>query len=294
MNEKNNENHYLSLKDIISESLLRDLILFTFLFLLIITQGWDNIFLLLFPLITFAFSLFFRIICSNKKRIEFQNSLVIYNPLGLERKNANRLFFSSLFQSILIFWLGAESLYNPLLVEGYYSYFSGILIFSYTFGFFWIFIDLWKYARLEILTEPIEGGTPQYYDSQFSSDLKNVISFLKLKNFRIVSFATFLVFIILNILNVITLLFINYDSIGIQLYLPGLQWMALSYMFYGFLIISPTLTTILLILNYKAINNFSREKLNKIIEPLPRNMQIKIIENLKALNIKIKEQLKSE
>ncbi|UCD00776.1 MAG: hypothetical protein JSV23_07770 [Promethearchaeota archaeon] len=294
MNEKNTEDHYLSLKDILSESLLRDLVLFTFLFLLIITQTWDNILLLLFPLITFAFSLFFRIICSNKKRIEFQNSLVIYNPLGLERKNANRLFFSSLFQLILIFWLGAESLYNPHLVEGYYPYFTGIFIFSYTFGFFWIFIDLWKYSRLEILTKHLKDEITQYDDSQFSNDLRNVISFLKLKNFKIFSFAVFIIFIILNIINVIILLLLNYDSIGILLFLPGSQIMTLSFMFYGFLVISPTLTAILLILNYMATNNFSREKLDSIIEPLPRNMQIKIIENLKALNSKIKEQLKSE
>jgi len=294
MNEKNNKNYYLSIKDLISESLLRDLILFIFLFLLIINQAWDCIFLLLFPLITFTFSLFFRIISNNKKRTEFQKSLVIYNPLGFERKNANRLFFSSIFQLILIFWLGAESLYNPHIVLGYYSYFSGILIFSYTFGFFWIFIDLWKYAKIELITDAIEGRIPQYNDSQISGDLRNIISFLKLKNFRIVSISTFLVFIILNILNVIILLLIPYNSIGIQLILPGSQSITLSYIFYGFLIISPILTIILLIWNYKTINNFSRDKLNKVIEPLPRNMQIKIVENLKALNNKIKEQLKSE
>ncbi|MFX0103864.1 MAG: hypothetical protein ACFE75_00030 [Candidatus Hodarchaeota archaeon] len=294
MNEKNTENHYLSLKDIISESLLRDLVLFTFLFILIIAQTWDNIFLLLFPLITFAFSLFFRIITSNKKRTEFQNSLVIYNPLGLERKNANRLFFSSLFQAILVYWLGAESLYNPHLVYGYFSYFRGLFIFSYTFGFFWIFIDLWKYTRIEIITEHIDGGTPQYNDSQFSSDLRNVISFLKLKNFRIFSFTTFFVFIFLNIINII-LIFLSFsNTIGVNLILPGLEIITFSFFIYGFLIISPTLTSILLILNYKAINNFSREKLNKIIEPLPRNIQIGIIENLKVLNNKIKEQLKTE
>ncbi len=294
MNEKNNKKYYLSIKDLISESLLRDLILFIFPFLLIISQAWDSIFLLLFPLITFTFSLFFRIISNNKKRTEFQKSLVIYNPLGFERKNANRLFFSSIFQLILIFWLGAESLYNPHIVVGYYSFFPGILIFSYTFGFFWIFIDLWKYAKIELITEAIEGRIPQYNDSQISDDLSNVISFLKLKNFRIVSISTFLVFIILNILNVIILLLIPYNSIGIQLILPGSQPITLSYIFYGFLIISPILTIILLIWNYKTINNFSRDKLNKVIEPLPRNMQIKIVENLKALNNKIREQLKSE
>ncbi|MFX1553096.1 MAG: hypothetical protein ACFFBV_04150 [Promethearchaeota archaeon] len=293
MNEKNNKKYYLSLKDLISESLLRDLFLFMFLFLLIISQAWNTIFLLLFPLISFTFSLFFRIISNNKKRTEFQKSLIIYNPLGFERKNANRLFFSSIFQLILIFWLGAESLYNPHIILGYYSYFPGILIFFYTFGFFWIFIDLWKYAKIELITNSIKGRIPQDNDSQISADLRNVISFLKLKNFRIISISTFLVFIALNILNVIFLLLVNHNSIGIQLILPGSQILFLSYIFYCFLIISPTLTITILIWNYKTINNFNREKLNKVIEPLPRNMQIKIIENLKSVNNKIREELKS-
>ena len=86
----------------------------------------------------------------------------------------------------------------------------------------------------------------------------------------------------------------SFNSIGIQLMLPGYQSITLSYIFYGFLVISPSLTIILLINNYKFTNRISREKLNKIIESFPRNIQIKIIENLKALNNKIKDQLKSE
>ena len=300
MNEKNKEDHYLSLKDLISESLLRDLTLFTFLFLLIIAQAWDNIFLLLFPMVTFAFSLFFRFISTNKKRTEFQNSPIVYNPLGLERKHANRFFFSSLFQLILIFWLGAESLYNPHIVEGYYSYFTGIFIFSYTFGFFWIFIDIWKYTKIEIIKSAIEDRILQPNDSQFSDDISNLISFLKFRDYRIISTGTFVVFIILNILNIMSIIFVNINSsLGIPFNLPGTgssgsEAIKLSFTFYLFLIISPILTTFLLIQNYKDINNFSREKLNKIIAPLPRNIQIKIIENFKTLNNKRKEQLKSE
>ena len=128
MNEKNNNNHYLSLKDMISESLLRDSILFTFLFLLILTQWWENILLLLFPLFTFTFSLFFRILSSNKLKTEFNNSLIIYNPLGLERKSANRFFYCTLFQLILLFWIGGESLYNSHIVQNYFSFFLGFLL----------------------------------------------------------------------------------------------------------------------------------------------------------------------
>lgn len=294
MYEKNNEGHYLSLKELISESLLRDLILFTFLFVLIIIQQWDYIFLLLFPLITFASSIFFRILSTNKKRTEFKNSLILYNPLGLERIHANRLFFCTIFQLILLYWLGAESLYNPHIVNWYISFFLGVLIFIYTFSFFWIFIDLWKYSKIEIIKKNIEGNLPQHIKSQFSSDLRNLISFLNSRNFRLISIISFLVFIILNIFNLILLFFMSFNSIGIQLMLPGYQSITLSYIFYGFLVISPSLTIILLINNYKFINKISREKLNKIIESFPRNIQIKIIENLKALNNKIKEQLKSE
>ncbi len=291
MTEKNNNNHYLSLKDLISESFLCDLILFTFLFILIISQAWDNIFFLLFPLITFTFSLFFRILSTNKKRTEFEKRYVIYNPFGSEGKNANRLFYSAQFQLILIFWLGAESLYNPHLVENYYFYFTSILVFLYTFAFFWIFIDLWKYSRLEIITSEIEGKL----DSQLSIDTRNVISFLKLKTLKIISVINLLVFILLNIINLIFLLLVSNNPIlGMQVYLPGSQIITLSYMLYGIFFISPILTIIILIFNYLTINDFNKEKLDELIEPLPRNTQINIIENLKSLNNKIKEQLKSE
>ncbi|NVM34161.1 MAG: hypothetical protein HWN81_01110 [Candidatus Lokiarchaeota archaeon] len=291
MNEKNNKNHYLSLKDIISESLLRDLILFTFLFLLIITQAWDNILLLLFPLTTYTFSLFFRILGTNKKKTLFENSLIIYNPLGIEETNANRLLFSTMFQLILIFWLGAESLYNPIIVNSYLLFFKGFLIFFYTFAFFWIFIDIWKYTRIEILTDTIKAEI----DSHSARDLRNIISFLQLKNFKLTSLINFFVFIILNILNLIFNMFINNNlSFGVQFYLPGSQLITFSYFFYGILIIPPVLSLILFSLNYKAINNFNREKLDKIIEALPRNLQVKIIENLKALNNKIKKRLNIE
>lgn len=291
MNEKNHENQYLSIKDLLSESILRDLILFTFLFLLLLSQVWDNIFFLLFPIITFTFSLFFRILSVNKKKAFFEKSEIVYNPLGSEVRNANRFFFSAQFQLILIFWLGAESLYNPHLVNNYYSFFISILTFSFTFTFFWIFIDLWKFARFEILINGIESR----FDSQISIDSKNVISFLKLKSYKIISVINLLVFIILNILNLISIFLINSNpTLGMQLSLPGAQLINFSYLLYMILFISPIITILVHIFNYKVINNFNEEKLEKVIEPLPRNIQIKIIENLKSLNNKIKEQLKTE
>jgi hypothetical protein len=50
----------------------------------------------------------------------------------------------------------------------------------------------------------------------------------------------------------------------------------------------------LLFRNYRTINEINKKKLDKIIEPLPRNLQIKIIENLKLLNNRIQAKLESE
>ncbi|MHA1487972.1 MAG: hypothetical protein ACTSSC_12490, partial [Promethearchaeota archaeon] len=62
MSNKNTKQEFLLLRELLSESLLRDLILFVIFYLFILAQSWKNIFLLLFPVITYAFSLFFRLI----------------------------------------------------------------------------------------------------------------------------------------------------------------------------------------------------------------------------------------
>jgi len=291
MSEDNN-NFYLTIKDLINEPLGRDLIIFSFLFLLVITQIWENISLLLYPLITFAFSIFFRIVNTNKWRTEFEERPIIYNPIGLEKKHANRLFFTALFQLILIFWIGAESLYNPHIVDDYFPYFNWLFIFLYTFGFFWIFVDLWKHSKVEIILRGINKDNPKTHDS--------IVSFLKLKNFRIIALINLFVFIALNLLNSILIITSNQNSLfRIQLNLPGTgsggsDPMKISSFIYFILFISPLSAVISLIITYRDVNNFSREKLDKLREPLPKNIQIIIIEHLKALDKKIKDQLNIE
>ena len=300
MSEDNIDEFFLPIRDLVKESLLRDVLIFTFIFILINTQGWNNIFILLFPLITFGFSLFFKIINTNKWRTEFENTPIIYNPLGLERKHASRLFFSALFQLILIFWLGAESLYNPHLVEGYYLSFSLLFFFCFSFGFFWIFIDLWKYSRIEIIPDEIPKEKTPGYKSNYSINRNNVLSFLNVKNLRIISIVNFLGFIILNIINLIlTFLLLIDPSLGLPLNLPGTgsmgsEPMKITALFHIVLILSPLLTIVSLILNYRDINKINQDNLDKIIKTLPLNIQIKIIENLKALNNKIRDQLQIE
>ncbi|MHA2181772.1 MAG: hypothetical protein ACXAAH_10145 [Promethearchaeota archaeon] len=300
MSKDNINEFFLPLRDLIKESLIRDVLIFTFIFILINTQGWNDIFLLLFPLITFGFSLFFKIVNTNKWRTEFEETPIIYNPLGLEKKHASRLFFSALLQLILIFWLGAESLYNPHLVEGYYLSFSLLFFFCFSFGFFWIFIDLWKYSRIEIISDEIPKEQTSDYKLNYSINRDNVLSFLNVKNLRIISMLNFFGFIILNIINsILTLLLLIDPSIGITVNLPGTGSMGsdplkIGAVFHIVLILSPLFAIISLILNYRDIIKINRENLDKIIKTLPPNIQIKIIENLKALNNKIRDQLQIE
>ena len=263
---------------------------------MIISQVWDNIFIFLFPLITFTFSIFFRILSVNKKKVFFEKNDIIYNPLGNERKHANRLTFCALLQLILLFWFGAESLYHPQLVDNYLVYFIPIFIFFYTFGFYWIFLDLWKYSRIEIITNGIEINT----DQRVSKNLDNVISFLKLKNFKIISLINFLVFLILNLLNILfTILIVLNFMPGIKYTLPGTgiegsDPISISIFIYGIIGISPSLSIIFLLLNYRNINDINKEKFNNVLNTLPKDVQNKIIENLITLNKKLKFKLRLE
>jgi len=159
---------------------------------------------------------------------------------------------------------------------------------------------LWKYSRIEIISDEKFNKDSLIHKSNHSINSKNLLSFLSVKTFRIISIVNFLGFIVLNIVNLLfTILILNNPSLGIPLFLPGTGNMGseplrVSAFFHVLLIISPLLTTVSLILNYREVNKFNRATLNKIIKTFPPNVQIQIIENLKGLNEKIKEQMKIE
>ncbi len=289
------EENYIPLRSFITENFLRDLILFSFLFVLFLSQAWENFILLLFPLITYGFSIFFRMIHVNKWKTEFNNIPVRYYPLGTEKKHANRLSFCALLQLILLFWIGAESLYHPQLIDDYTFFFITIFIFLYTFGFFWIFIDSWKYTKIEFVFNEIDYKNKKLFDS-----FEKIISFLKIKSFKKIIIIIMLTFLISNGLNV----FFSITTINIPFFyfsheLPGTgiensDPMYLSYFIYFTLIIPPILSIIFFKMCYSQINNVNMEKLNKILNPLPEHYQKKVIENLKALNKRFQEELELE
>jgi len=301
MSESKKKNNFLSILQVFNESLLRDLILFFLAFIFVISQEWDTIFLILFPIITFSFALFFKIISTNKWRTQFKTRSIIYNPLGLEKKNANRLNFSALVQLMLLFWIGAESLYHPQLIDDYQQYFMIIFCFVYTFGFYWPFIDLWKFTRISINIGDNDVEIQQEDSAQYE-DLKLAVSILKLDYYKKIFMFVLLNFIILNILNVLFAFLIIYQVLpGISFNLPGTgiegsHPFLISHVIYGILVSPPIITTFFLRTNYQIIiQNFDKDRLKQLLEPLPKNIQIKIIENLKAIAVtKIAKELKYE
>ncbi|MFX1392300.1 MAG: hypothetical protein ACFFAH_01885 [Promethearchaeota archaeon] len=231
-----------------------------------------------------------------KKKSEPENSQIIYNPLGNEKKHANRLTFCALLQLLLLFWFGAESLYHPQLISSYYIYFISIFIFLYTFGFYWIFLDLWKYSRIEIIFKDISINE----DQNLTRNIDNIVSFLKMKNFKLISFINFIIFIIINLLNIFFALLIIYELMpGIRYNLPGSGIegsypIIISFFVYGIIAISPSASIFFLRLNYRDINDINSKKLDKVLDPLPKDIQNKIIGNLIVFNNKLKFKLRLE
>ncbi|MFO8019093.1 MAG: hypothetical protein R6U96_10690 [Promethearchaeia archaeon] len=287
---------YISLRSFFSEKIIRNLVLFSFLFLLTIAQGYLNILLLLFPLISFGFSLTFSIIGTNKYLTEFTKSYVNYNPLGAESKHADRLNFCALFQLIVLFWYGAESLYHPQLVDNYYLYFMILFIFLYTLGFYWIFIDLWKYSKIEIVLHDIDFSGREWDSDEMAEKLDYLLSYLKLDEFRSISTWSFVIFLTCNLGNLLFSFFVHFNILeGFAYNLPGTGLensapISLSYFLILILILPPVFALVLFRKSYQTINALKPERLNELLAPLPKNVQFKIIENLRLLQKNIDRQ----
>ena len=289
MSEKNTDHEFLLLRELLNESLLRDLIIFVVFFLFILAQSWKNIFLLLFPVITYAFSLFFRLINANKWRLSIYDNTITYNPLGLEKKHANRLFFTALLQLILLFWIGGESYYHPQLIQTYDIFFNILFNFIYTFGFYWILIDIWKYAKITIkISSNTEG------------DSVIVINRLNLKNFKLFYLVNLGTFILLNILNLLIVLSTEINGfLGIMYILPGTGIesslpLEISVISFLIIVISPLIAILLFYLIYKKISYINQSELIEKLQLLPESEQNNVIETLKNINQKYYRDFSSE
>ncbi len=289
MSGKNIKEEFLLLRKLLNESLLRDLIIFVVFYLFILAQSWKNIFLLLFPVITYTFSLFFRLINANKWRLSIYDNTITYNPLGLEKKHANRLIFTALLQLILLFWIGGESYYHPQLIQTYDFFFNILFNFIYTFGFYWILIDIWKYAKITIKIS-----------SNIVEDSEILINRLNLKNFKPFYLVNLGTFILLNILNLLIVISTEINGfLGIMYILPGTGIesslpLKISVISFLIIVISPLIAILLFYLIYKKISKINPSELIEKLQLLPESKQNNIIETLKNINHKYSRDFNSE
>jgi len=284
MSENNSNDQELGLRELLNETLLRDLILFILLYLFILAQGWDNFLLLLFPIISFSFAIFFRVIGTNKTRVLNKKNLVFYNPLGAENKNADRLVFVALFQLILLFWIGGESIYHPQLTDDFSLYFNIAYFLIFSFGFLWIFLGIWDYCQIIIDLSEFEKRGLEYK--------KVVISELSLGKIKIISYLNIAIFLTLSLLHILLIL-INLIDIRIGFFgnLPGTGIEDSEPLYFPItvlliIIIFPLLAVIFLHVIYKEINSFSEIEFNTKVSSLPMDIKNQVVENLKTINKK--------
>ena len=212
--------------------------------------------------------------------------IIVYNPLGLEKKHANRLNFSTLVQLILLFWIGAESIYHPQLIQTYGLFFSLLFPLFYNFGFYWILIDVWKYAKIAIRLEKINKD--------------KTISILNIRRFKVISLVNLITFILLNVLNIFFGLLIENDILlGFSYYLPGTgiensSPLTLSILPLIIIWLSPILASVLLFLIYKDLNSIKQADFIDFIKELPEEIRKQLNDNLSKINTKFKYDLDTE
>ena len=179
--------------------------------------------------------------------------------------------------------------YHPQLIQTYDFFFNIIFNFIYTFGFYWILIDIWKYSKITIETRSnIEGNSGI------------LVNHLNLKNFKIIYLLNLGTFFLLNILNlgIVILTEIN-GFLGILYLLPGTgieSSMPLKISASSFLniVFSPLIAILLFYLIYKKISSMNPSELIEKLQLLPESEQNNIIETLKNINHKYYRDFSSE
>ncbi|GAI66157.1 unnamed protein product, partial [marine sediment metagenome] len=171
--------------------------------------------------------------------------------------------------------------------------------FLYTFGFYWILIDVWNYSKIVIRLKNNKLSTQAQNNTLLKSDLEEVISHLKLKSFKIVSIVNLSTFIFLNILNISFTLFIDKIFSRFSYYLPGTGIegslpLNISVISFLIVIISPLVASFLLIFIYKDLNNINYADFENLLKKLPEENRKNIIENLTKINKKFIRDLARE
>lgn len=293
------------------EKFLRSSLVFLVFYIFILLQKWRSILFLLVPLITYVLFVFFKGIDILKNRTQVQQFNIKFNPIGNEKIIASRLYFCLLLEIIIVFAMGAESLYHPQLIGDYFIYYVIPLILIYIFSMYYPLYDLGFYAKIEIeLKNELNSGSETEFEVNSSDRItdsedidsdnenssmrkKELLTYLNFKKFGSISTMTRICFVILAIgwllFQMLTIL--NFFP-GIPVYIPGSvipqgSPLYISYFVYVCIIAVPIIIYIVINRTHSVISGLDFEELKKIISKFPEHQQQKIIRTLKFhLNFK--------
>jgi hypothetical protein len=193
--------------------------------------------------------------------------------------------FITLFLLILLFWLGAESIYHPQMIKQYNMYFNVLFSFIYSFGFFWLFIDIWKNSKIATCLPTEKSSTNEEYNI--------ILSRLKYKMFKLLGILDLMLFLCINLINIILQYLVQIEILyGINIYLPGTGIESSEPLNFPFTIIIillffPFFSIISLIIIYRDVTTFHTPEFSNFLNTLSIENRIRMIENLKKLNKKI-------
>ena len=183
-----------------NEAFLRELVLFGILFGALILQSWDNLLLLLFPILLCGEAIFFRAFQLGQE-INYSGFTSPFETLGINKKAADRLEFAGYLTLLVVIIQGYDSLVRPQLVSNLAPYFLEILMATYLLGNYWIFSNLQSgqsYSPKEYGGRSIEGEL-EFPRGNRPSQAKSVL--LKVASYSsILSLAVFAVGTLFNIL----------------------------------------------------------------------------------------------
>ncbi len=276
------------------ENFVRPTIIFAVFYIFILLQNWPTILLLLLPIITYSLFAFFKIIEVSKEHTIVQGSGILFNPLGNEENIAKRLYFCLLLEMILLFGMGAESLYHPQLIDNdYFLLYLFPIVIIYIFSPYYALYDIGFSAKIEIDLKNEFYETNMKYNSERAGIVApreeeevKLISYLRLNEYKNI-FLMMKVFLIFNITGWVVFNILGFmNSIpDLLIEIPGsimFEGSGMNITFFIFICIFsvPILFVGIIYYIYSLTTKFDLDTFNDILSDLTPILRKKVLKTL--------------
>jgi hypothetical protein len=308
------------------ENFIRPFIIFFVIYLFGIVQNWGSIIFFLFPIITFGFFIFFKVIEVSKEYTNVKGSNLSFNPIGDEGVIANRLFFCSLLELIIVFAMGTESLYHPQLINNYFIFYVLPVVLIYIFSIYYSFYDLGMNATIvvalnsetsnniragdidayltsnrkekEFTIPPSEEQPEKINNLESKSATQRLISHLSVENYAKI-FNMVKIITILFAVNWILWLLLTYFNLipGVNFGLPGSSFiegtdLEVTFLIFVCLVGIPVCFVWILTKTYQLNTQIDLKSVQLVIKEFPISQQQKVVKLLEVYFSKNEDQNK--